>query len=77
MGIGSIWHWIILLVVVVLVFGTKKLRNVGKDLGGAVHDFKDGLRGAEDAANQKKIEEVKVEKESVSETDSKDENKEA
>jgi sec-independent protein translocase protein TatA len=77
MGIGSIWHWIILLVVVVLVFGTKKLRNVGKDLGGAVHDFKDGLRGAEDGANQKKIEEVKVEKESVSETGSKDENKEA
>ena len=36
----SLWHWIIVLIIVVLVFGTKKLRNVGKDLGGAVHDFK-------------------------------------
>lgn len=43
MGLTSIWHWIIVLVIVVLVFGTKKLRNVGKDLGGAVHDFKEGL----------------------------------
>lgn len=43
MGISSIWHWIIVLAIVVLVFGTKKLRNVGKDLGGAVHDFKEGL----------------------------------
>ena len=43
MGLSSIWHWIIVLVIVVLVFGTKKLRNVGKDLGGAVHDFKEGL----------------------------------
>ena len=39
----SLWHWIIVLIIVVLVFGTKKLRNVGKDLGGAVHDFKQGL----------------------------------
>lgn len=77
MGIGSIWHWIILLVVVVLVFGTKKLRNVGKDLGGAVHDFKDGLKGAEQASEQKKIEETKVEKEVTSTAESKDENKEA
>ena len=43
MGLSSIWHWIIVLVIVVLIFGTKKLRNVGKDLGGAVHDFKEGL----------------------------------
>ena len=43
MGSFSLWHWIIVLIIVVLVFGTKKLRNVGKDLGGAVHDFKQGL----------------------------------
>ncbi|EGZ44103.1 Sec-independent protein translocase subunit TatA [Neisseria wadsworthii] len=50
MGSFSIWHWIIVLVIVVLVFGTKKLRNVGKDLGGAVHDFKKGLNeGSEEA----------------------------
>lgn len=43
MGSFSIWHWLVVLVIVVLVFGTKKLRNVGRDLGGAVHDFKEGL----------------------------------
>lgn len=43
MGGLSIWHWVVVLLIVVLVFGTKKLRNVGKDLGGAVHDFKQGL----------------------------------
>lgn len=43
MGSFSIWHWALVLLIVVLVFGTKKLRNLGKDLGGAVHDFKQGL----------------------------------
>ena len=43
MGLTSISHWLIVLVIVVLVFGTKKLRNVGKDLGSAIHDFKEGL----------------------------------
>ncbi|MDO5357319.1 MAG: Sec-independent protein translocase subunit TatA [Conchiformibius sp.] len=43
MGFTSIWHWLVVLLIVVLVFGTKKLRNVGRDLGGAVHDFKEGL----------------------------------
>ena len=47
MGSFSIWHWLIVLVIVVLVFGTKKLRNVGQDLGGAVKGFKDGMKGAE------------------------------
>jgi sec-independent protein translocase protein TatA len=48
MGSFSIWHWLIVLVIVLLVFGTKKLRNPGSDLGGAVKGFKDGLRdGAE------------------------------
>jgi sec-independent protein translocase protein TatA len=49
MGFGSIWHWVIVLVIVMLVFGTKKLRNIGSDLGGAVKGFKDGMReGASD-----------------------------
>ena len=44
MGGFSIWHWIIVLVVVLLVFGTKRLRNAGKDLGEAVKGFKEGMR---------------------------------
>ncbi len=44
MGSFSIWHWLIVLVVVLLVFGTKKLRNIGSDLGGAVKGFKDGMK---------------------------------
>jgi len=44
MGSFSIWHWLIVLVVVLLIFGTKKLRNVGSDLGGAVKGFKDAMR---------------------------------
>ena len=48
MGSFSIWHWLIVLVVVVLIFGTKKLRNVGSDLGGAVKGFKEGMKSAED-----------------------------
>jgi sec-independent protein translocase protein TatA len=47
MGGLSIWHWLIVLVVVVLIFGTKKLRNIGQDLGGAVKGFKEGMKGAE------------------------------
>lgn len=44
MGSFSIWHWLIVLLVVVLVFGTKKLRSLGSDLGGAVKGFKEGMR---------------------------------
>jgi sec-independent protein translocase protein TatA len=44
MGSLSIWHWLIVLLVVVMIFGTKKLRNMGSDLGGAVKGFKDGMR---------------------------------
>jgi sec-independent protein translocase protein TatA len=47
MGSFSIWHWLIVLVIVMLVFGTKKLRNIGQDLGGAVKGFKEGMREAE------------------------------
>ena len=50
MGSFSIWHWLIVLLVVVLIFGTKKLKNIGSDLGGAVKGFKDGMReGGADA----------------------------
>lgn len=48
MGSLSIWHWLIVLVVIVLVFGTKKLGNVGSDLGKAVKGFKDGVKGEEE-----------------------------
>ena len=44
MGSFSIWHWLIVLLVVVVIFGTKKLRNIGSDLGGAVKGFKDGIK---------------------------------
>jgi sec-independent protein translocase protein TatA len=46
MGSFSIWHWLIVLLIIVLVFGTKKLRNIGADLGGAVKGFKEGMKGA-------------------------------
>ena len=50
MGSFSIWHWLIVLVIVMLVFGTKKLRNIGEDLGGAVKGFKQGMKDGSDAA---------------------------
>lgn len=56
MGSFSIWHWVIVLVVVLLIFGTKKLRNVGSDLGGAVKGFKEGMKSADDDKNAAKIE---------------------
>ena len=50
MGSISIWHWLIVLLVVVVIFGTKKLRNIGSDLGGAVRGFKDGMKSAGESA---------------------------
>ena len=50
MGSFSIWHWLIVLLVVVLIFGTKKLKNIGADLGGAVKGFKDGVKSGGEAA---------------------------
>ena len=50
MGSLSIWHWLIVLVIVMLVFGTKKLRNIGEDLGGAVKGFKQGMKEGGDQA---------------------------
>jgi sec-independent protein translocase protein TatA len=50
MGSLSIWHWLIVLGIVILVFGTKKLRNIGADLGGAVRGFKDGMQSSDKPA---------------------------
>ncbi len=58
MGSISIWHWLIVLLVVVLIFGTKKLRNIGQDLGGAVKGFKEGVKGAGDEADAAKAAEA-------------------
>lgn len=55
MGSFSIWHWLIVLLVVVLVFGTKKLRNIGTDLGGAVRGFKDGMKSEEEKSAKGEI----------------------
>ena len=54
MGSFSIWHWLIVLVIVMMIFGTKKLRNIGQDLGGAVKGFKDGMKDA--SAENKPVE---------------------
>jgi len=51
MGSFSIWHWLIVLLVVVLIFGTKKLKNIGSDLGGAVKGFKDGMKTGGESAD--------------------------
>ena len=48
MGSMSIWHWLVVLVIIMLVFGTKKLGNIGSDVGKAVKGFKDGVKGGEE-----------------------------
>lgn len=55
MGGLSIWHWIIIVVVVVLIFGTKKLPNIGGDLAAAIKNFKKGMQDEDksDAAQLK------------------------
>ena len=55
MGSFSIWHWLIVLLVVILIFGTKKLRNMGTDLGSAVKGFKDGMKTEEDKTAKSEI----------------------
>jgi len=54
MGSLSIWHWLIVLVIIALIFGTKKLRNVGEDLGGAVKGFKKGIKDANEEVDASK-----------------------
>ena len=60
MGSFSIWHWLIVLLIVVMVFGTKKLKNMGSDLGGAVKGFKDGMKDGSATAEDKPAETAKV-----------------
>lgn len=52
MGTFSIWHWLVVLIIVLLIFGTKKLRNMGSDLGGAVKGFKEGMKSEEETPRQ-------------------------
>ncbi|MCK9511012.1 MAG: Sec-independent protein translocase subunit TatA [Pigmentiphaga sp.] len=65
MGSFSIWHWLIVLLVVALIFGTKKLRNIGEDLGGAVKGFKTGMKEGEDEAAAAKVETRKVQDDTI------------
>ena len=58
MGSFSIWHWLIVLIIVLVIFGTKKLRNIGSDLGGAVKGFKDGMKGEGEGEPLKKPDQV-------------------
>lgn len=52
MGLSSIWHWLIVLVIIMLLFGTKKLGSMGSDLGKAIKGFKDGVKGEEEKPRQ-------------------------
>jgi sec-independent protein translocase protein TatA len=52
MGSFSIWHWLIVLLIVVMIFGTKKLKNIGQDLGGAVKGFKEGMKDGSSSADE-------------------------
>jgi len=60
MGSFSIWHWLIVLLIVIMVFGTKKLKNLGGDLGGAVKGFKEGMKDGGTAPEDKADEAAKV-----------------
>ena len=53
MGSFSIWHWLVVLAIVVVIFGTKKLRNIGSDLGGAIKNFKDSMKTEGEAKQDK------------------------
>ena len=65
MGGISIWHWLIVLLVVVVIFGTKKLRNIGSDLGSAVKGFKDGVKGGSEAGEPEAAAQVTTAKRTV------------
>lgn len=64
MGSFSIWHWLVVLAIVLVIFGTKKLRNLGGDLGSAIRNFKESMKSEEDkkaeaaSAEARKIEET-------------------
>lgn len=57
MGSFSIWHWLVVLAIVVVIFGTKKLRNIGADLGGAIKNFKDSMKTEEEAKKEEAAQE--------------------
>lgn len=59
MGSFSIWHWLVVLAIVVIIFGTKKLRNIGGDLGGAIKSFKESMKGEEDVAKPEEPKKIK------------------
>ncbi|BFI97337.1 MAG: twin-arginine translocase TatA/TatE family subunit [Rhodanobacter sp.] len=60
MGFDSIWHWLLLLVIVLLIFGTKKLGNVGSDLGNAVRGFKKAMHGDDEKEKEKAKEQLRA-----------------
>jgi sec-independent protein translocase protein TatA len=60
MGSFSITHWLIVLAVVVVVFGTTRLKNAGRDLGGAVKGFKDAMREGEQKADQARLDQQRT-----------------
>ena len=69
MGSLSIWHWLIVLLIVVMVFGTKKLKNMGSDLGGAVKGFKDGMKDGAASADKDAVPAGQVQNASVVQAD--------
>ena len=74
MGSFSIWHWLVVLAIVVLVFGTKKLRNLGGDLGSAIKNFKGTMKeGEADAA--KTPEQIAAEQKAANEQEARDSSK--
>ncbi len=77
MGSLSIWHWLIVLAIIVLVFGTGKLKNLGKDLGASIKGFKEGMREGEEsvAADKKEIAQDKEKSEGVIDVEAKDKTK--
>lgn len=75
MGSMSIWHWVIVLVVVVVIFGTAKLRNAGSDLGKAVKGFKDGVRGEDEPPVDKVVPPPQVGDKPTIDVDARDRNR--
>ena len=77
MGSLSIWHWLIVLAIIVLVSGTGKLKNLGKDLGASIKGFKEGMREGEEsvAADKKEIAQDKEKSEGVIDVEAKDKTK--
>jgi sec-independent protein translocase protein TatA len=52
MGSVSIWHWLAVLLLALLIFGSKKLRSLGADVGGALRGLRDSIKGAKDAVSE-------------------------